>query len=69
MVCETERTQYPCDLLAGLRRQAVSEWLPASGYELREAPEVNVIHWYWEEGNDKLNRSRYCEIWLPITQK
>ena len=69
LVCETERTQYPCDLTADLRRRAVSEWLPTSGYELREAPEVNVIHWYWEEGNEKLNSSRYCELWLPITKK
>lgn len=31
--------------------------------------EIGVIHWYWEEGNDELNHSRYCELWLPITKK
>lgn len=69
MVCQTERTQWPCDLQEELRRQAVSQWLPTSGYELRNAPEISVIHWFWEEGNDDLNSSRYCELWLPIEKK
>ena len=69
LVCKTRRCQYPVDEIDDLRRQAVSEWLPTSGYELRNAPEIGVIHWYWEEGNEKLNTSRYCEIWLPITKK
>lgn len=69
LVCETERCKYPVNEIDDLRRQAVSEWLPSSGYELREAPEVGVIHWYWEEGNEKLNSSRYCELWLPIAKK
>ena len=69
MVCETKRCKYPVDEMDALRKQAVSEWLPASGYELRNAPEIAVIHWYWEEGNEKRNSSRYCEIWLPIAKK
>ena len=69
LVCETERCKYPTNLLDSLRKQAVSEWLPTSGYELRDAPEIGVIHWYWEEGNEKLNNSRYCELWLPIKRK
>ena len=69
MVCETERCQYPTAKIDDLRKQAVSEWLPTSGYELRDAPEIGVIHWFWEEGNDKLNHSRYCELWLPIKRK
>jgi predicted transcriptional regulator YdeE len=52
-----------------LRKRAVSEWPPGSGYELRQAPEIGVIHWYWEEGNNRLNNSRYCELWLPIMKK
>ena len=66
LVCETARCEYPTALQDELRRKAVSEWLPTSGYELRNAPEIGVIHWYWEEGNEKLNSSRYCELWLPI---
>ena len=69
LVCETERCEFPTDLEDTLRHKAVSEWLPTSGYELRDAPEIGVIHWFWEEGNDKLNNSRYCELWLPIERK
>lgn len=69
LVCETERTYWPCDLQDELRRQAVSLWLPASGFQLRNAPEIMVIHWFWEEGNEKLNNSRYSELWLPIEKK
>ncbi|MBR2422447.1 MAG: AraC family transcriptional regulator [Oscillospiraceae bacterium] len=69
LVCETERCQFPTAKMDELRRKAVSEWLPTSGYELRDAPEIGVIHWFWEEGNEKLNHSRYCELWLPIVRK
>ena len=69
IVFETERCEFPTAKMDELRMKAVSEWLPTSGYELRNAPEIGVIHWFWEEGNDKLNNSRYCELWLPITKK
>lgn len=69
MVCETERSKWPCDLQEELRRRAVSQWLPTSGYVLRDAPEINVVHWFWEEGNEALNNSRYCELWLPVERK
>lgn len=69
LVCETERCQFPTAQVDALRKRAVGEWLPASGYELRDAPEIGVIHWFWEEGNDTLNHSRYCELWLPIKRK
>lgn len=69
MVCETDRCTFPTSQINELRRRAVTEWLPSSGYELRNAPEVVAIHWYWEDGNEKLNTSRYCELWLPIVKK
>ena len=69
LVCETERCKFPTNMVDQLRKKAVSEWLPTSGYALRDAPEVGVIHWYWEEGNEELNNSRYCEVWLPIEKK
>lgn len=69
LVFETERCMYPIDLVDDLRKQAVTEWLPASGYILRDAPEIGVIHWPYEEGNDEVNNSHYCEVWLPITKK
>lgn len=69
LVCETERCKFPTDKVDQLWKKAVSEWLPTSGYVLRDAPEIDVIHWYWEEGNEKRNHSRYCEVWLPIEKK
>lgn len=69
LVCETERCEFPTAKVDQLRKKAVSEWLPTSGYVLRDAPEIGVIHWYWEEGNEKRNHSRYCEVWLPIEKK
>ena len=69
IVFETERCQFPTAKMDELRTKAISQWLPTSGYELRDAPEIGVIHWFWEEGNDQLNNSRYCELWLPIAKK
>ena len=69
MICQTERCMYPVDLQDDLRRRAVTEWLPTSGYELRDAPEIGFIHWPYEEGNEELNNSHYCEVWLPISKK
>ncbi len=69
LVCETQKCQFPTAQIDQLRKKAVSEWLPASGCELRAAPEIGVIHWFWEEGNEARNNSRYCELWLPIATK
>lgn len=66
LICETERCMFPTALMDDLRRRAVTEWLPSSGYELRDAPEIGVIHWPFEEGNEEVNNSHYCELWLPI---
>lgn len=68
LICETERTQYPTKLFEELRQKAVCEWLPSSGYELTEAPEISVYHWYYQHGNKELNNSRYIELWLPIAK-
>lgn len=69
LVCETERCEFPTAKVDSLRCKVISEWLPTSGYALRNAPEIGVIHWFWEEGNEQLNNSRFCELWLPIEQK
>ncbi len=62
LVCETERCQYPVTRHIPLRQEAVTNWLPDSGYELRESPEFMVSHWY----DDERYKERYVEIWLPI---
>ena len=72
LICETARTQYPVNLQEELRKQAVNEWLPSSGYELADAPEVAVVHWFYKKGDqtEKNSRySRYIELWLPIEKK
>ena len=66
LVCETERERYPVMQQESLRQKAVSEWLPSSGYQLTNAPEVTVAHWFYEPDNDEVNNSRYVELWLPI---
>lgn len=66
LVCETEKDKYPVMLFEELRRKMISEWLPSSGYELSEAPEIAAIHWFYQEGNESLNSSRYVELWIPI---
>lgn len=69
LVCETERCEYPTDLIEELRRKAVTEWMPSTGYELRPGPEFDIIHWFWKYGDEAVNRSRYAELFLPIAKK
>ena len=69
LVCETERCMFPTALMDELRKKIFAEWLPSSGYVLRDAPEIGVIHWPFEDGNEEVNNSHYCELWLPITRK
>ena len=69
LVCETDRCQYPANYADELYRQAVTQWLPSSGYELTEGPEVEIVHWFYKEGDEELNSSRYLELWLPIVKK
>lgn len=69
LVCETERCRYPTEILEALRRKAVAEWLPSAGYELADAPEFDIIHWFYKYGDETVNSSRYTELWLPIVKK
>ncbi|MEG6612944.1 AraC family transcriptional regulator [Pseudoclostridium thermosuccinogenes] len=65
VVCETEKAKYPTLLHCDLRKKIVSEWLPSSGYQLANSPEIAVTHWY-KKPNDS---QRFIEIWLPIEKK
>ena len=69
LICETERTPYPVELVEDLRKKAVSEWLPSSGYELTDAPEISIIHWFADRKNPEVGNTRYVELWLPIRAK
>lgn len=43
-----------------LRRRIVSEWLPTSGYELTDAPEIVYVC-----SDHKKHEDSYVEFWLP----
>ncbi len=66
VICETDRMRYPVTALPELRRKMVSEWLPSSGYQLADAPEISVAHWYYKCGDESASQSRFIELWLPI---
>ena len=69
LICETERAKYPTMLFEDVRRKAVTEWLPSSEYQLADAPELSVTHWFFQRGNDSVSKSRYIELWIPIEKK
>ncbi len=64
-VFETEKCQFPTVVSPDLRRKIASEWLPSSGYQLADAPELVVTHWY----RDERRKQRYRELWIPIEKK
>ena len=66
LVCETQRCMWPCDELEALYRRAVTEWLPGSGYELTDGPEVELVYWPYREHDDAYNSTRYAQLWLPV---
>lgn len=66
VVCETAKAVYPTKELEELRKKIVSEWMPSSGYELADAPEIEVIHWFYADEDQKVRESRYIELWLPV---
>ena len=64
-IFETERCSYPTTVFLDLRKKIASEWLPASGYQLADSPEIVVTHWY---RGDK-SGERYRELWVPVVKK
>ncbi|MBQ4051403.1 MAG: helix-turn-helix domain-containing protein, partial [Oscillospiraceae bacterium] len=61
-IFETERCSYPTLVFLELRRKIASEWLPTSGYQLADSPEIVVSHWYRRDKSGE----RYRELWIPI---
>lgn len=47
-----------------LQQRIITEWLPASGYEYDDAPDIEV---YFE--GDQQSEDYRCEVWLPIVRK
>ena len=52
------------DAIQSLQKRIVTEWLPTSGYEYANAPDIEVYY----EGNQKAADYK-CEVWLPIVKK
>ncbi|NLD48579.1 MAG: AraC family transcriptional regulator [Clostridiaceae bacterium] len=47
-----------------LQKRIITEWLPTSGYEYADAPDIEV----YPEG-DTSSPDYKCEVWLPIVKK
>ena len=47
-----------------LQKRIISEWLPMSGYEYANAPDIEV----YPEG-DQFSLEYKCEVWLPVIKK
>lgn len=52
------------DAIQNLQRRVIAEWLPTSGYEYADAPDIEV----YTEGDMSAADYR-CEVWLPIVKK
>lgn len=65
-VFETDKKRRPIGDYIDIRKRIVTEWLPSSGYQLADAPEVVVMNWRpagdWEQ-------ERFIEICFPIEQE
>ena len=47
-----------------LQKRIITEWLPTSGYEYADAPDIEV----YPEGDTSSPNYR-CEVWLPVIKK
>lgn len=65
LICKTHFYGYPVEIMNELRHKAVTDWFSSASYELRNAPEIGVVHRHQNKGN----KPGYCELWLPIVKK
>ena len=63
-VFQTEKCTHPTEVFLDLRRKIASEWLPHSGYQLSDAPELVVTYWCM----DDKRAERYRELWIPVVK-
>jgi AraC family transcriptional regulator len=50
--------------IQNLQKRIISEWLPTSGYEYADAPDIEA----YKDG-DQTAEDYCCEVWLPIVKK
>lgn len=60
---------FPCigpmpDAIQSLQKRIITEWLPSSGYEYANAPDIEV---YPAENTNASDY--YSEVWLPVSKK
>ena len=66
IVPETTWAIFECigpmpNAIQDLQKRIITDWLPTSGYEYADAPDIELYH----EGD--ISSSNYkCEVWLPI---
>lgn len=65
-IFETEKSRYPTLHHNALRRRIAEEWLPSSGYELADAPEIVMNFWYRTEPKAD---QRHIQLWIPVQRK
>ena len=59
---ETEKSICAVPEYHDIRRRIVSEWLPGSGYQLADTPEISKFHLTYRPHRNE----RYNEIWIPV---
>ncbi len=52
------------EAIQNMQKRIATEWLPTSGYEYANAPDIEV----YPEG-DQYSKDYKCEVWLPIVKK
>lgn len=62
VIFETDKSICAVSEYNDIRRRIVSEWLPGSGYQLADAPELAKYHLTYRPHQNE----RYNEIWLPV---
>ncbi|GAB6085189.1 GyrI-like domain-containing protein [Alkaliphilus crotonatoxidans] len=50
--------------MQSLQKRIITEWLPTSGYEYADAPDIEV----YTDG-DQQSPTYQSEIWLPVVKK
>lgn len=62
VVFETQRSSQPIEEYINIRQNLVTCWMPSSGYQFANSPELALLHWRSLTDKD----SRFVEIWIPI---
>ncbi len=64
VVFETQRSKSPIEEYINIRQNLVTDWIPSSGYQFANGPELALLH--WRPLTDKNNR--FVEIRMPIEE-